>query len=193
MTVVGILGCTSLMLAGFGIRDSIIIIPDKQYKDIFTFDEMVYVTSSTDEQIDKTFNNKHITNKVYTNMSTNMMVEGYNINMFVPLNNTDLYSVMKLRDVKTKEILKLEDNKVIISDKLSRLTNKKVGDKITLKESSGQEHTFTISGVCENYVGHYIFMSKKTYELNIGNYETNIVYLDIDDLKNEEITTKREK
>lgn len=186
MTVVGILGCTSLMLAGFGIRDSIVVIPDKQYKDIFTFDEMIYVTSSTDEQIEETFNNKHITNKVYTNMSTNMVAEGYNINMFVPLNNTDLYSVMKLRDVKTKEILKLEDNKVIISDKLSRLTNKKVGDKIALKESSGKEHTFTISGICENYVGHYVFMSKKTYESNIGNYETNIVYLNIDNLKNEE-------
>ncbi len=186
MTVVGILGCTSLMLAGFGIRDSIVVIPDKQYKDIFTFDEMIYVTSSTDEQIEETFNNKHITNKVYTNMSTNMMVKSYNINMFVPLNNADLYSVMKLRDVKTKETLKLEDNKVIISDKLSRLTNKKVGDKITLKESSGKEHTFTISGICENYVGHYVFMSKKTYELNIDNYETNIVYLNIDNLKNEE-------
>lgn len=190
MTVVGILGCTALMLAGFGIRDSIVVIPSKQYKEIFNFDEMVYVTNSNEEQINKTFDNKHVTNKVYTNMSTNMTVGTYSINTFIPENNDDLYKIVNLKDVKTNKILKIEENKVIISDKLSKLTNKKVGDKITLKESTGKEHTFTISGVCENYVGHYVFMSKNTYEQNIRSYETNIVYLNVDDLKNEEKLSK---
>lgn len=190
MTVVGILGCTALMLAGFGIRDSIVVIPSKQYKEIFNFDEMVYVTNSNEEQINKTFDNKHITDKVYTNMSTNMTVGTYSINTFIPENNDDLYKIVNLKDVKTNKKLKIEENKVIISDKLSRLTNKKAGDKITLKESTGKEHTFTISGVCENYVGHYVFMSKNTYEQNIRSYETNIVYLNVDDLKNEEKLSK---
>lgn len=190
MTVVGILGCTALMLAGFGIRDSIVVIPSKQYKEIFNFDEMVYVTNSNEEQINKTFDNKHITNKVYTNMSTNMTVGTYSINTFIPENNDDLYKIVNLKDVKTNKKLKIEENKVIISDKLSKLTNKKAGDKITLKESTGEEHTFTISGVCENYVGHYVFMSKNTYEQNIRSYETNIVYLNVDDLKNEEKLSK---
>ncbi len=190
MTVVGILGCTALMLAGFGIRDSIVVIPNKQYQEIFTFDEMVYVTNSSKEQIDKIFDNKHITNKVFTNMSTNMTIDTYSINTFVPENNNDLYKIVNLKDANTKNKLTLEENKIIISDKLSKLTNKKAGDKITLKESTGKEHVFTISGVCENYVGHYVFMSKNTYEQNIGNYETNIVYLNVDDLKNEEILSK---
>ena len=43
MTVIGIFGCTALMLAGFGIRDSIVDIPNKQYKEIFYFDEMAYI------------------------------------------------------------------------------------------------------------------------------------------------------
>lgn len=190
MTVVGILGCTALMLAGFGIRDSIVVIPSKQYKEIFNFDEMVYVTNSNEEQINKMFDNKHVTNKVYTNMSTNMTVGTYSINTFIPENNDDLYKIVNLKDVKTNKRLKIEENKVIISDKLSKLTNKKAGDKITLKESTGEEHTFTISGVCENYVGHYVFMSKNTYEQNIRSYETNIVYLNVDDLKNEEKLSK---
>lgn len=190
MTVVGILGCTALMLAGFGIRDSIVVIPSKQYKEIFNFDEMVYVNNSNEEQINKTFDNKHITNKFYTNMSTNMTVGTYSINTFIPENNDDLYKIVNLKDVKTNKRLKIEENKVIISDKLSKLTNKKAGDKITLKESTGEEHTFTISGVCENYVGHYVFMSKNTYEQNIRSYETNIVYLNVDDLKNEEKLSK---
>jgi len=190
MTVVGILGCTALMLAGFGIRDSIVVIPSKQYQKIFNFDEMVYVTNSNEEKINKTFDSKHITNRVYTNMSTNMTVGTYSINTFIPENNDDLYKIVNLKDVKTNKKLKIEENNVIISDKLSRLINKKAGDKITFKESNGKKHTFTISGVCENYVGHYVFMSKNTYEQNIGKYETNIVYLNVDDLKNEEKLSK---
>lgn len=190
MTVVGILGCTALMIAGFGIRDSIVKIPDMQYKDIFSFDEMVYVTKSSNEEIKDIFNNKHIANYVPTNMVTNITLDGYDINIFVPEDKESLNKIVKLRDVKTKKTLEIKENEVIISDKLSRLTDKRKGDKISIKESSGKTYEFVISGVCENYVGHYLFMSKDTYETNIGDYETNIVYLNIDNLKNEEKLNK---
>lgn len=186
MTVTGILGCTALMLAGFGIRDSIVKVPDKQYKDVFTFDEMVYVASGSKEELDNIFDNKHITNKVYTNMDNKMTTDGYDVNIFVADNTKDLEKVINLKDVKTAKTLKVQDNKVIISDKLAELINKKIGDKITLKEADEKTHTFEISGICENYVGHYVFMAKNTYEKNVSSYKTNIVYLNIDNLKNEE-------
>lgn len=190
MTVAGILGCTALMIAGFGIRDSIVKIPNMQYKDIFSFDEMVYMAKSSNEEIKDVFNNNHINNYVPTNMVTNITLDGYNINIFVPEDKKNLNKIVKLRDAKTKKTLELKENKVIISDKLSKLTEKKVGDKISIKEPSGKTYEFIISGVCENYVGHYLFMSKSTYESNIRDYETNIVYLNIDNLKNEEYLRK---
>lgn len=185
MTVVGILGCTALMLAGFGIRDSIVRIPEKQYKDVFNFDEMIYVTNQNNEEFDVVFNNKHIKNSVYSNMDTSMMAGGYSVNAFVPYDENELEQILNLRDLKTGKKLKLKDDEVIISDKLAQLVNKKEKDKITLKSADGKTYTFVISAVCENYVGHYVFMNKNTYEKNIGDYKTNIVYLKIDDLKNE--------
>lgn len=185
MTIVGILGCTALMLAGFGIRDSIVRIPEKQYKDVFNFDEMIYVTNQNNEEFDVVFNNKHIKNSVYTNMDTSMMAGGYSVNTFVPYDENELEQILNLRDLKTGKKLKLKDDEVIISDKLAQLVNKKEKDKITLKSADGKTYTFVISAVCENYVGHYVFMNKNTYEKNIGDYKTNIVYLKIDDLKNE--------
>lgn len=185
MTIVGILGCTALMLAGFGIRDSIVRIPEKQYKNVFNFDEMVYVTNQNNNELDEVFSNKHIKNSVYTNMDTSMTTYGYSVNTFVPYDENELEQVLNLKDLKTSKKLSLKDDEVIISDKLSELINKKENDKITLKSSDGKTYTFVISDVCENYVGHYVFMNKNTYEKNIGDYKTNIVYLKIDDLKNE--------
>lgn len=189
MTIVGILGCTALMLAGFGIRNSVVSIPNKQYNEIFNFDEMIYLTGN-DINTNEIFNNKHIVNRLDTKMDISMSSKDYDINLFVPENENDIKNVLNLKDVKTGKILKLYNNKVIITDKLAELENKKVGDKIKITNSDNKEYEFIISGICENYVGHYIFMNKETYEKNIGTYVTNIVYLNIDNLKNEDALSK---
>lgn len=51
MTVLGISGCTALMLTGFGLKESISTIVLKQFDDIFTYDALVVVddTSSREE------------------------------------------------------------------------------------------------------------------------------------------------
>lgn len=191
MTIVGILGCTALMLAGFGIRDSIVSVPKKQYKEVFKFDEMVYLTEDVNSQnINEMLDNKYIKSSLNTKMDTSMTSGKYDINLFVPENKSDIKNILSLKDVKTKKELKLENNKVIISDKLADLENKEVGDKIKITDSENNEYEFIISGICENYVGHYVFMNKETYENNIGNYKTNIIYLKIDDLKNQESLSK---
>lgn len=191
MTIVGILGCTALMLAGFGIRDSIVSVPKKQYKEVFKFDEMVYLTEDVNSQnINEMLDNKYIKSSLNTKMDTSMTSGKYDINLFVPENKSDIKNILSLKDVKTKKELTLKNNKVIISDKLADLENKEVGDKIKITDSENNEYEFIISGICENYVGHYVFMNKETYENNIGNYKTNIVYLKIDDLKNQESLSK---
>ena len=187
MTVGGILGCTALMLSGFGIRDSIVEIPDKQYDGVFKFDEMIYVMNKpSKEELDKIFDNKHIVKRLDTNMIVSMTSNNININIFVPFDEKDMREITNLKELNTGEKLKLKDNEVVISDKLSQLIKKNKGDKIIIKDSNNKEYTFIISGICENYVSHYVFMNKKTYEDNIGTYETNITYLKIDNLKNEE-------
>lgn len=185
MTIGGILGCTALMLAGFGIRDAIVKIPDKQYKEVFNFDEMVYLTDDASNKTDEIFSDKHITNRLDTKMDVSMTSENYGINLFIPENESDIKNALNLKDVKTGRYLDLVTNKVIITDKLAELEDKKVGDKITITDSENNEYEFVVSGICENYVGHYVFMNKETYEKNIGPYETNVTYLNIDDLKNE--------
>lgn len=186
MTIGGILGCTALMLTGFGIRDSILEIPDKQYKNVFNFDELVYLTgSNSKEDLDNIMNSKHIIKRLDTNMVLTTKVDKYDVNLFIPYNEKDMEEIINLKDLKSKEKLYLEDNKVIISDKLSDLTKKKVGDEIELVYPDNKTYKFIVSGICENYVSNYVFMNKKTLETNIGKYESNISYLKLDNLKHE--------
>ena len=153
---------------------------------------MVYITNKPSKgELDKIFNSSHITKRLDTNMVISMTSYNNDINIFVPFNQEDMDEIVNLRELKTGKKLKLKDNEVIISDKLSQLIKKNKGDKIIIKDSNNKEYTFVISGICENYVSHYVFMNKKTYEDNIGTYETNITYLKIDDLKNEEKLSKQ--
>ena len=133
--------------------------------------EMAYLTGELNKsEIDNIFDNKHITSRVNTKMDVSMLSDGYSLNIFVPDNDSDIKDILDLRDVKTKKKLTLENNKIVISDKLSQLTNKKVGDKLKIIDSSNKTYEFVISGICENYVGHYVFMNKNTYEKNIDKY-----------------------
>lgn len=189
MTIVGILGCTGLILTGFGIRDSIVDIPTYQYENVFNFDNMVYLNEGvTDEQINTLFNNNHIKSTLNTNITTGTS-NGYSVNILTT--QDELNGILSLNDVKTKEKLELEDNKVVISDKLADLTNTKVNDKITFEDANGISYEFTVSDICENYVGHYVFMNKKTYENNIGNYSTNVVFVKATDDKYEEEISRK--
>lgn len=186
MTIGGIIGCTALMLTGFGIKDSILEIPEKQYKNVFNFDELIYLTgSNSKEKLDDTMNSKHIVKRLDTNMTLTTKIEKYDVNLFVPDNEKDMDGIISLKDVKSKKKLYLEDNKVIISDKLSDLTKKRVGDEIEIIYPDNKTYKFIVSGVCENYVSNYVFMNKKTYESNIDKYESNISYLKLDNLKYE--------
>ena len=191
MTIVGILGCTALMLAGFGIRDSVASVPSKQFGEVFHFDEMVYLTGDlTKEEIDEIFDNKHIVNRLDTNMIVSMTSNKYDINVFIPDNENDLKNVLSLEDINSEKTLSLKDNEVIITGKLSELIKKNVKDKVSLTDSNNNKYDLTISSISKNYVGNYVFMNKRTYEDNIGTYKTNVVYINLDDIKNEEALSK---
>ena len=177
MTIVGILGCTGLILTGFGIRDSIVDIPSYQYGKVFNFDNMVYLNNElSNDEINQLFSDEKIKNHLNTNIITGTS-NGYSINILTLENENELNEILNLKDIKTDEDLKLEDNKIIISDKLADLTNTKVNDKLTFEDSSGISYEFVVSGISKNYVGHYVFMNKKTYEDNIGKYSTNVVFV----------------
>ncbi len=165
MTILGIGGCTGLIIAGFGLQDCITNMVPNQYENIFSYDlEITFDKDNKNidkdyEEISK-FKEFSKTLKVnkesieLTNIDTNQTIQ-----IIIPFDNYDDF--IKIRNRKTMEKYNLND-KVIVSEKLYKLLNLKDNDELDIKLNDNIYKT-TVGGNTENYIMHYIYMSKKEY------------------------------
>ena len=99
-------------------------------------------------------------------------IEQRDVNLMIPADNLD--SVIHLYDGKTGEKAEMpETGTIAISDKLADILNIKVGDTAKLEDSNGNQYEYKVSEIIKNYVTNYIFMTKETYEQQMGEYKTN--------------------
>mgnify|MGYP004689666043 FL=1 len=185
MTIVGIAGCTGLIIAGFGLRDGITSIVSGQYEKVFnyqievTFKPDVTLNEKNNEverikRIDK-INDVLIANKESVeikNKNTNQSIQ-----LIVPFSSPDGFIFLKNRT--SGEEYKLNNN-IVVSEKLSKLLILKKGDKLRLK--TDKEYIATIGGITENYFLHYIYMDKKLYDSSYY----NTLFIKTDNLTDEE-------
>ena len=108
----------------------------------------------------------------------------------MPNNESELDGIININDVKKKEKINLQENEICLTEKSAQLLEVKEGDTITLKDADENEVQIKISNIVENYVSHYVYMSKQTYE-NIykKEYSTNVLLTKNIDLTSEEQDT----
>ena len=87
--------------------------------------------------------------------------------LMIPSDNQEIDKVIKLRDVKTEEPFTLSEEGIVITDKLAELIDAKVGDTITVTTADDVEKEIKVVGVTENYISHYVYMSKSIISTSI--------------------------
>ena len=196
MTIIGILGCTALITVGFGLRDSIRSIMPSQFEKVFQYDLQISLKNGLEEDqkqeyITKLKEKDEIERIVetYSTSSTAINREKQeDVQIIIPKEPKDLEGVINLSDSKTKQKIELVENEICITDKTAQLLDVKEGDTITLKDGDGKEHQVKISNIVENYISHYIYMSKATYEkIYEEKYKTNVLFT-----KNKELEEQQE-
>lgn len=198
MTVVGIAGCTGLMVTGFGLRDSVLDIPESQYGDIFTYDMSISLSNNAAmyevENLVKTDENINGYSKV---CASSVKIKGseanYDTAIFIPDSIPDFEKMCNLKDVETHEKLNISNEGIIISDKIAEFVDAKVGDSVVLIDNDNLEYSFKVTGIAENYVSNYIYMSKEFYEANVKSYKTNMLLLDVKEISKDEKDNLSEK
>ena len=176
MTIFGIGGCMSLLLVGFGLKDSIFNIADLQYGHLQMYNGSIFMsddmTTSTRAKIEEYLgSNTKINDYMNTYMknitvySDNEENESY---ITVMGDKQKIKGFFNLRDRKTHEEYVLSNDGVIITEKLAKILDVKVGDSIYLNNIQEQKVQIKVSNICENYMGHYIYMSPKVYEKIYG-------------------------
>lgn len=172
MTVIGVAGCTALLLTGFGLQNAISAIVMWQYDQIRTYDVQVEFSDNLSKEefdgisslIDSDSNvdgSIEIYQQVVDVTCGKTTKSGY---LTVPKTGDDFDGHINLRERRGHRELKLDGNTVVISEKLATLLGANVGSTITLRDTDGVEKTVTVGGITENYLYHYVYMSPALYK-----------------------------
>lgn len=176
MTVFGIGGCMALILVGYGLRDSIFNIAVIQYEDIQKYDMMAILDEDASEE-EQTALNSYISSEreisdnldIYMkNMTIGVKDQEEEAFVFVPENEEKFQEFVVLQNRMTKEGYELEEDGAVLTEKMARTLGVKAGDSIFIKDEEFGEKEVVITAVCENYMGHYLYMTKSTYESLYG-------------------------
>ncbi len=185
MTIIGVAGCTALMLIGFGIRDSISNMVDINFKEIIQYDGMVNFEDDASDQIKaealkQIQSTKNVMDAqegfVYTTKTYDDKVdETATVHVF---DKEDVSREFNLRTRVGHKPISLTDDGVIINEKLAENLDVHIGDKITIEDAEGSPHEVNVSGITEMYVNHFVLMSRKYYKEVFGkDAGSNTVYL----------------
>ena len=184
MMVAGIAGCMALVMAGFGIKDSVSNIAEFQYDEIELYDmEITYSEGVRDTELEEVKQalgdqGKNISPlmKTTTEFHSGDMVKTVYI---CAANEADMKSVMSYK-LDGESVLYPGYGEVMLSDGLAKDAGVKVGDSITFTGTDGRQHTLKVSSVYTNYVWHYGFVNPETYEDFFGEaYEINTLYINV--------------
>ena len=172
MTVLGIAGCTALIVTGFGIKDSIEIIVSSQYGTLFKYDMSIVTDSNmSDKEIDELTNELSTFDEIkkynffnYENGDVKVDNISKEMTIVVPKDLRSMDEFIHLQDRKTQESIKLDDSGIVITEKMARDLDIKVGDSIDLINSKNRKSKVEVIGITENYISHYVYISPNQYK-----------------------------
>ncbi len=169
MMVLGIGGCTALLLTGFGIRDSVSGLVEDQFGGILHYDYSVTMISPPTSEERRVFeeNCGDIAEKILYVFEGSVDCSKDKAHktayMVVPENQEELFETMiSLLDGK-KTIPFPEKGKAVINKKLAQELGLKTGDHITVNLDGEKNASLEVSGICDNYVYNYVYISPQTY------------------------------
>ena len=203
MTIAGIGGCMALMVVGFGIRDSIMCIGTIQYQEIQVYDGMIYLSSSvTEDQIQQIQDAMDGMDKMdryiemeMTREPVSVSIDGSTEDVYlcVPEDKDAIEDFMNFRSRTTGEVYHIQEEGVILTEKMANTLDVSSGDTIYLG-ADGSEKEVIVTAVCENYMEHYVYMSPELYQELYGKApEYNSILFDLKDASAQELSQAGEE
>lgn len=169
MTVIGIGGCTALIIAGFGMRSSLLFTMSRQYDELFHYSAQVTLADNAlpEERAaveDFLEHDSRVVNYIpCAASSATVVTPSYSTTAYVEVMASDeIGKVVDLFDYKSRDPITMGDEGVYIDQKLSELLKVSVGDTFFLDGDARGD--VTVAGIYEHYTGHFIYMTPSYYE-----------------------------
>ena len=187
MTVLGVAGCTALLLIGFGLQDSIVEIVSRQYGTIQKAD--LTVSLSSDKALD-------LDGGLTDTLAARDEVESWGafytrtVPVYADQEGTNELSVTLVAadgPQKVSEYFTLRspagselpfiDGSVVLSEKTAELLGVSAGDSIWVQGTDGSRVELTLTGVAQNYLGAYLYVTENTLQRLVADPAWNTVYV----------------
>lgn len=170
MMLLGIGGCTALIITGLGLRDTISTVVDDQFEGVTLYDISLTFSVPMDEEKQEAFRAQYtdMTHCVFAHTGSYEAYGGRDISnvTVVATDDPDISALISLHDG-TRRIAYPQEGAVIdrhLADNLGL----KLGDTLSLRVSDTKTVELPVTDICDNYVYHYAFVTAATYEQRFG-------------------------
>lgn len=196
MMVIGVAGCTALLITGFGVRDSIQKICEYQYGDIMQYDYEVTFTDPVNELKRGEF----AENAAYSGETLFLHDMYYDITAPSGVKSA---RVLAMSGERTEKYIHLynangdvaypKDGYAVVSEKFADVNGIKVGGEITVTNSDMKQVRLKVSGICKNYVYNYVYTTADSLSNGFGGpieVKTAYILSNADDFDSHEIASR---
>lgn len=174
MTLVGIAGCTALLLAGFGIRDAIGDIVRIQYEELQQYQLTVSLeekASREHRQALQEYLDSHAQGYAAVHSEQASILRGRRKEdtvLVIPESAEKYREFMVFRDRKSGGEIAFDENAVLLTEKLAETLRLSVGDAFTLEDGDDARAELIVTGITENYIRSFVYMGAAAYEKAFG-------------------------
>lgn len=184
MMIIGIAGCTALVLTGLGVKDSVTNLAEFQYGDIDIHDIEIVMNETVTERIlkevDETVGDTLTGSTFLYKTALEYHMEDSVKTVYLIAAERDALDGFERFNLKQGEQAYPAYGEVMLSEKIAEIADISVGDEIAFTDTDAGTVTLTVSGIFQNYVWHYAYVTPETYEDYFGKtYEPNSIYLKV--------------
>lgn len=177
MMVIGIGGCTALLVTGYGIKDTIADIADMQYEEVQLYDMSAtlkegYPAADTADFSELTGALSESSKDWMPFCEISMDLTGRSgvktANVVIPQDTGAAQEYIRLRTEEGEDISWPGEEEAVISAKLARKCGIRVGDTVTLRTEDGEKLKVKVAALSRNYIYNYVYISPETWKLDNG-------------------------
>lgn len=184
-TLVGITGCTALIVMSLSLRSSILSTPVRHFERIWIYDASLVSDTAVpgghqalEQVLDESGADYTSVRReaVYIRDETGTLNKA---DLIVPEDAEDLRAFIHLDDYRTGRSLSLTDDGVIVSYTYAKHYGLKAGDSLHLLDTAGRSHDCVVSGISQHYLSSMqVVMTPSCYQHLMGwAAQSNTLYL----------------
>lgn len=185
MTILGIMGCTALVVFGFAIKDSVEELMPLQYDNVNQYDLLAAVSvDDNGKLIQYMEENAEVSDYLSMHVTTvkleNADRDSEKVQLMVFADEETIKDYLHLSNAE-KTPINLEDEGIYLTENAAKILGLKKGDTLSIQTQELLQEEAVITDLVKNYLGNNVYMTKTMYEKMFGTFEENGVLVNLSD------------